>query len=272
VEATSATERFRQACVDILRTLTSEDPSATDEWELDYPPGVEHWPLMCQRIREFFVKTEHLEKWRRLGERIAELDTIYEGQAEIVETIGRFSSNDFPFLCDLLDVLDDPDDVAFDNPLRGQLFDPIIGDLRVSRVDAYLRRALREGARPQPWIVMHSDRLEFLGKPRHVSRFQFAILWLLSETPCKPVDRQKIIDTCSLKCSLDNVRTPIFRLRDRLRPAVDERFGDGPRPECANDAFIYSWSTYLGPYELRLDASYVALFPPRPDLMSPIRR
>jgi hypothetical protein len=273
VAITSAAERLRQGCVDILRGLRFPDPDYVD-WDLDYPSGAEQFPALVRGIQEMFKSQPHLETWRRLGELVTEIADSYtvfpkdaEGPHILTLLDDLIEAGDYPFLHDLQHAVERRSILGQDEALRC-LFDAIYKDITMARFDCYLQRALREGARPEPWIELREKKVTFLGEQPHLTRFQLAIFWLLCETPRAPVQRWYMKDSCNFACSLDNIKSTISRLRDRLRPAIDVRFRDQERPAYADEAFIHTSRTGDGPYQLMLDASYVVLIPQRPDFMS----
>lgn len=262
--------------VTFLTQLRSPKPSNGPlDWRSECYPGLANGNTLLRDSGKAFKSIPPLDRWCELGRHLASLrgDPFFddEDRRHTVELMRRL--NGYRFLTDLCAALSNRTG-SLPRSLLAQITNPYFGYSDVHRVEQYVRLALREEAAPVPWFELTPEEVrvfETRWRPGEFSHAHLGILWVLCEQPNTPVARSVIWEACRLDCRLDNIRAHVTRLRDHLSPAINDHFQRGPRPEDADQCFIVGLREHLGPYKLKVPPPRVAVLPPRPDFMAPVR-
>jgi len=244
---------FAQTCkfaVQLLEQAWAKDVSGL--LDAPMPPGLRDVGVLEELGRRALAHDAHLLAWYELGAILGELQTrggMYRGESlpkhagRLQQALSRVNAgNDYAFLSDLQQLASRPPRPE-DADLWGQLKSVSSTRLDAGRVGDYLAALLREGVRPEPWIVLRPDSLHLFSQTISVRTFggpkRHALLWLLAERPDEWVGRQTLRQRAGLACSEQALETSMTRLRDALRPFVNAYFaGSAPRPAAADSGFI----------------------------------
>jgi hypothetical protein len=239
------------------------------DWDNELPEEVRHFNTLSQAAPRVFARDAHLELWRRLGEKLCEL-----------QSCGTYLRNqDARDLCRLLTGLNRSNDYSFveglcraiggaprlDPGTDARLSDPIFKRITVDRVEAALRADLEEEACPEPWISITTECVRFFNKECPLDAFRPAevrILWVICNRPRERLPVETLIREANLGCKPYDVKSHISRLREILRTARQHPLpGKLICPPLRRDCFIKG---HRHTYELQLDATRISLASKRP--------